>query len=424
MTLSRALAVLDERQETKIRLGLARIRRHLARLGDPQERYETVHVAGTNGKGSVCAMLDSVLRESGLKVGLYLSPHLEDVRERIRVNGEWIPPKDFGRLMQKTLRHEGRDPLTYFELLTSIAFQYFAERKVDVAVLETGLGGRFDATNVVRRPLATIIPSIDYDHMNFLGKTLSRIAREKAGIFKKGCPALTAETKAEPLKVLRRTAERLRAPFVALPDDGPWRPWKIDWKNGRQIIRGPGGRRLRVGILGVAQARNAALVGAAAGWLRAQNVPISEEAFERGLAKVRWPARFEIVRRGSRVAILDGAHNLQAMRHFKSTLESSPWNKRPKRFVLGFLRDKEHRKMIQLIAPMLKEAIATEPPSPRALSAGELAAEIKAAAPAAKITVLSDPNEALRVAFAARSPRAICVCGSFYLAGLARRQFA
>src|SRR5208282_6773973 len=183
MKFRRALEILTARQETRIQLGLTRVRRHLKSLGDPQEAFDSIHVAGTNGKGSVCAFLDSVLREAGFKVGLYISPHLESILERIRVNGRWIPPKDFARLMERTLRREAGNRLTYFELVTSIAFQYFQESKVDIAVLETGLGGRYDATNVVQKPLATLIPTVDYDHMDFLGWTLASIAREKAGIF-------------------------------------------------------------------------------------------------------------------------------------------------------------------------------------------------------------------------------------------------
>ena len=181
----KALAALNGRQETRIHLGLGRVRRLLAALGGPQEAYPSVHVAGTNGKGSVCAMLDSVLREAGLRVGLYTSPHLHDVRERIRVGGRPIGPAAFAKAMRRVLAAE-TEPLTYFEMLTATAFVHFRAAGVDVAVLETGLGGRLDATNVVLRPLACLIPAVDFDHMDWLGDSLASIAREKAGILKAG----------------------------------------------------------------------------------------------------------------------------------------------------------------------------------------------------------------------------------------------
>ena len=234
MTYACALAVLEERQETKIVLGLDRVLAHLSRLGNPQLKVPAFHVAGTNGKGSMCAMLAAVLKASGRKTGLYVSPHLLSVRERVSIGGKAISEVAFARLMAKALTADPKKKLTYFELLTSIAFQHFAEEKCDVMVLETGLGGLLDATNVVPAPLAAIVTSVDFDHQAFLGDTLPAIARQKTGIFKAGRPAVYPD-----LPVLRRASLR-GMPFVVRR---PWATVSTDWSRGRQTLRAPSGSR-------------------------------------------------------------------------------------------------------------------------------------------------------------------------------------
>ena len=243
MTYEGALAVLAARQETVIDLGLDRVKRCLARLGDPQEKVPAFHVAGTNGKGSTCAILASVLRAAGYRVGLYISPHLLDVRERITINGKAISRPDFARLFPK-------GDLTYFELLTVLAFRYFAEKKCDVMVLETGLGGRLAATNVVKSPLAAIVTSVDFDHQAYLGNTLKAIAGEKAGIFKPGRPAIHPR---------HAVLERLPLRGQRLIVKKPWPVTRVDWKRGVQTV---GGHALS--LLGARPGWNAALAFAAA----------------------------------------------------------------------------------------------------------------------------------------------------------------
>lgn len=414
LSFKEAVGALERRQETRIRFGLARIRRLLARLEDPQEAFASVHVAGTNGKGSVCAMLDSVLRASGKRVGLYTSPHLDDVRERIRVGGRCIPRPAFARCLGRVLAAE-TEPLSYFELLTAAAFLHFRDSGVEVAVLETGLGGRLDATNVVKRPAACAISAIDLDHTDWLGGTLTAVAREKAGILKRGVPAFTVELKPAALKELARVARKVGAPLERVPGRAGWRTVRVDWRRGRQLLSGPRGRRLWVGLLGAAQVRNVALVARIAGALG-----LSERSLVMGLASVRWPGRFEVLRRGRRRVILDGAHNPQAMDQFCRTLAASPWGRSPKLFVVGVLRDKDYRRMVGRLAPLVEKAVAVRPPSPRALEPGRLAAELHAAAPGARITAVSDAAEAIEAWRANGSPVA-CVVGSFYLVGAARR---
>ena len=408
MTFAQALAALEARQEARIELGLDRVRAHLSRLGDPHELVPVFHVAGTNGKGSTCAMLASVLRASGRRTGLYVSPHLLDVRERISVDGRPISRPDFARLMARTLRADSKKRLTYFELLTSIAFQYFADKKCDVAVLETGMGGRLDATNVVTNPLAAIVTSLDFDHQAFLGKTLPAIAAQKAGIFKTGRPAVFPN-----LPVLRRAIKR-GVPIVVRR---PWVPIRTDWARGVQILRSPRGASYALSLLGSRQGWNAALARAA---VEASGLDVKESAWKKGLAAVHWPGRVQAIRLGKKTLVVDGAHNPEAARALAATWSSSPWSKRPARWILGILRDKDQAGLLKPLSPFLREVSVVRPPSPRALEPLEFAAAVRRYAPRARVTVERDPAGAIAAwRRDARAP-AVAVCaGSLYLAGAA-----
>ena len=408
MTFAQALAALEARQETRIELGLDRVRAHLARLGNPHEKVPAFHVAGTNGKGSTCAMLASVLRASGRRTGLYISPHLSDLRERISVDGKPISKRPFARLMKATLGADPKSRLTYFELLTSIAFQHFARSRCDAAVLETGMGGLLDATNVVTAPLAAVVTSVDYDHQAFLGKTLPRIAAQKAGIFKRGRPAVFPD-----MPVLRRALKR----GVPVPVRRSWRATRVEWARGVQVLRAPSGRSYRLSLLGARQGRNAALARAA---VEASGLKVSEAAWRRGLAAVRWPGRFDVVRLGRKTLIVDGAHNPEAARALAATWAASPWSKRPARWTLGLLRDKDTAGFLAPLAPFLKDVVLVRPPSPRALDPFEFAAAVKRAAPKARVSVERDAARALSAWRRDASAPAVAVCaGSFYLAGAA-----
>lgn len=410
MTFARALAALEARQEARIELGLGRVRAHLAKLGDPQEKVPCFHVAGTNGKGSTCAILASVLRASGRRTGLYVSPHLLGPRERITVDGRPIPEAAFARLAARALKADPQARLTYFELLTSIAFQYFAEAKCDVMVLETGLGGLLDATNVVRRPLAAVITSLDYDHQAFLGSTLPRIAAQKAGIFKPGRPAVHPD-----LPVLRRTPVRGDRVVVR----APWTAVRTDWTRGVQVLRAPGGAEYRLSLLGERQGWNAALARAA---VLSSGLDVPEAAWRRGLASVRWPGRFQPVRVGGKTLIVDGAHNPEAARALAATWKASPWSRKPARWILGLMRDKDDAGVLAPLAPFLGDAVTVRPPSPRALDPLEFAARVRRAAPRARVTVERDPASALSAwRRDPRAPKTAVCAGSLYLAGAALR---
>ncbi|HAH07001.1 MAG TPA: bifunctional folylpolyglutamate synthase/dihydrofolate synthase [Elusimicrobia bacterium] len=411
MDYAKALEFLDLRRETLWNLGLERIRIVSERLGNPHRAFPCVHVAGTNGKGSFCALLASVLKEAGHKTGLYVSPHLCEVRERIQVDGGRISKEDFGRALA-AVREAETEPATYFEALTAAAFLHFREAKSDVAVVESGLGGRLDATNVLERPLLSVVTSIGLDHQEHLGGTLAAIAGEKAGIFKRGSPCLIGEEALEPRAVLEARARELGCQFHGRQTR--LEAVSTDWERGFQEVEGPFGR-CRLGLLGSAALGNAGLVCDAAGLLRERGLDIPDEALRRGLERVRWPGRFQVVQAGGRPLVLDGAHNPAAMERFVSTWTSSPFSGRRSNFIIGMLADKDHESMVRLLAPHLREAIVVRPDSPRALEPESLAARLRAAG-CPKVAIARSPAEALG-AWLQSGAEAGAVCGSFYLVG-------
>lgn len=417
LTFAKALAALEVRQEARIELGLGRLNRHLKRLGDPQKRLRCFHVAGTNGKGSVCAILDCVLRAGGWRTGLYTSPHLSDVRERIQIEGRPISRGDFARFLSRALRADPQSRLTYFELLTSVAFQAFDAAGTEFVVLETGLGGRLDATNVIERPVASLITSIDFDHMGYLGDSLGKIAAEKAGIIKAGRPVFCADLAPAALKVIRGRARAAGAALTVVPR--PWRTVSIVWRRNEQTLA-RGRQRYRLSLLGERQGRNAALAAAA---LEGACVgTISQDSWRKGLGSVKWPGRFEVLPLGKKTAILDGAHNAEAMGALVDTLRASPWRSGRLRWIMGVMKDKDYSAIIRRAAPFLREVVTVRPPSLRALDALSLAREVRRHAPRARVSVESDPDTALRSWLSTRgTPKTALVTGSFYLVGRAAR---
>ena len=413
MTYAAALDLLAARQETRIRLGLARLRRSLRRLGNPQAAWPCLHVAGTNGKGSTCAILESVLRAAGYRTGLYLSPHLGCVRERIQVNGRAVCEADFARLLGRVLAADPAAELTYFELLTAVAFLYFREQGTQAVVLETGLGGRLDATNVVGKPVACVITSISHDHTQWLGRSLPRIAAEKAGIIKAGVPVFCAALPPAALRVMTRRAAALRAPLTVVKR--AWPSVFVNWRANRQVLR-DGRTRYELSLLGSRQGRNAALARAVLDGVRS-TWPVPRAAWSRGLCRVRLPGRFMVLRRGGRTAIVDGAHNPEAMGELARTLGASPWNGRRLRWIFGIMRDKDCRSVVSRVAPRLHDVVAVAAPNPRAFPAGALAAELRRQAPRAAVRTVADAASALRQwRTDPAAPRTALVCGSFYLA--------
>lgn len=386
------------------------MRRMLAEVEDPHERARFVHIAGTNGKGSVAAMLESIFRNAGYRTGLYTSPHLIDVRERIRLNGEQIEAADFCRLLERLRPIIEKHEATYFETLTLLAFLYFAETEADIVFLEVGLGGRLDATNLVI-PELSVVTTIAFDHTEHLGGTLAEIAGEKAGIIKSGRPCLIGEMAADIVRIFCDRAASLDAPFYQV--NALYR-YAID---GRELgktsfsIEGARAGRYVLGMNGDVQVSNACLAIAACDILSAWR--IKDEDITRGLERVQWPGRFQLIRRQPMI-ICDVAHNVASMEQLVRTLRQLCSRKKIV-FLFGLLQDKDVGQITKMIAEIAHFVQPVEPDSPRAISAQELQLKF------AHRVNLFPPHtvaEGLQNVLAqARKEWVICVTGSHYVVG-------
>ncbi len=347
MIYEESLAWLYATQQFGIKLGLENVRGLLEALGDPRKELSFVHVAGTNGKGSVCAMLDAILRDPSRRVGLYTSPHLVDFRERIRVDGEKIPPQDVARgltILRKVSAGWSHSP-TFFEISTALALRHFADEHCDLVVLETGMGGALDATNAVM-PLVAVITPIAMDHMLWLGGTLAEIAREKAGIIKDGTPVVSA---AQPPEAAAALADRAAAAGSSL-----------------EFVEAPL-EQAEIGLRGVHQRENAALAVAA---LRAAGVRVSGEAVRRGLRDVRWPGRFQVV---DERFVLDGCHNPHAAEKLLVNWRDA-YGTEKATVIFGALADKDYSAMLKILEPISREVLLVPIVSERSAATQALAA--------------------------------------------------
>jgi dihydrofolate synthase/folylpolyglutamate synthase len=412
---------LDDLQRFGIKLGLDNIRALCAAFGDPQKAFPAVHVAGTNGKGSVCAILAAILGRAGYRVGLYTSPHLVRVEERIRVDGRMIPARDFDRLLGKikdgvdTLLRAGRlkTPPTYFEAVTALAFLYFREKKADVAVVEVGLGGRYDATNIVR-PLVAVITSISRDHEEHLGRTIAKIAVEKAGIIKPGVPVVSGIRDERAERVVEAVAAGKRAPLVRvfgtpgslLARRGRGR-WIFEYNLGGEVFR------FRPRLAGAHQGENAAVAIAAARSLGRISRPLGAEAIVRGIEEVKWEGRLEEAGRRPRL-LLDGAHNEGGMRVLRAYIETEV--PRPPVILFAMMKDKAVGRAVRTLFPAAGTIILTSIPFERAATPAEVLA--RAGAFEKKILVEPDPRKALALARrTAGREGTVIAAGSLYLVG-------
>lgn len=352
---------------------LTRVNELLRRLGDPHLQYPTAHVAGTKGKGSVCAMTAAAAQAAGLKVGLYTSPHLHTIRERIQVDGEPISEADFaeGVMALKPAVSEvnslmaltkwGR--ITTFEALTALAFHHFAKEGVDLGVIEVGLGGRLDATNVVA-PAACAITSLSLDHVDVLGGTLSQIAAEKAAIIKPGVPAISAPQPPDAFAVVEQAAERAPAPLRLVGRDITYERTAHGGGAQHVAVATPSRRYdLRVPLAGRHQAENTAVVVGLCEALTGAGLPLNPAAIARGIASVRWPARMETLP-GNPVVLLDGAHNRFSMRRFKQSLREQLPNEQVI-LVFGANRSKDLDGMVAEIAPAAHRVFAVQSRHPK-----------------------------------------------------------
>lgn len=399
-----------------IKLDLERIQTVLEALGNPHRQTPVIHVAGTNGKGSVCALIESALRASGQRTGLYTSPHLVEPTERIRIQGEPVDTSAFTRAFARVhgcaedLQRDGRIDAhpTYFETITSMAHTVFASCGLDYVVLETGMGGRLDATNVVDPKLCVITP-IDFDHEKFLGNTIPQIAAEKAGIIKAGRPVVFARQRPEALAVLERKAMELAAPVI---HTASWRPERLEVSAyGSQFIAtGPDRIPVQCPLPGAHQVENCLTAVAA---LHALGVP--PEAIQRGIAAARWPGRLERVRQRPDW-FLDGAHNPAGASALADYIREFHENRRIW-MVFAAMRDKDLSVIAPLLFPLAQELIFTAPDNPRAFSPEEL----RTASGESRALLASSAAEAISWAEEAGPEDAVFVTGSLYLVGEARR---
>jgi len=411
MTYAEAVArvlALRGGERAGMRPGLERIETVLDAIGRPERAYVIAQVGGTNGKGSISSMLAAILQASGRRVGLYTSPHLCHYRERIRVNGRPISEADFVDGVEAIGTLIARLDLTVFEAGTALALDHFCRARVDVAVLEVGLGGRLDATTV-GEPRVEVLGPIDYDHQAELGDTLTRIAGEKAAIIRSGV-AFSARQEPEAEAVLRRRAAEVAVPLVMEGHDLHVVPRSFTLEAQRIDLAGPDWRLADVdcGLLGLYQPSNA-LLAAAAG----RELGAGEAAIRAGLRGARWPGRFQIVRRDP-VVVLDGAHNPAGARALAASLRAY-FPAEPVTFVLGILADKDARSILSPLVPLAARVILTASTNPRAASAEALRALLPAAR--FRVDIAPSPREALAMATAPTPRGIVCVAGSLSLIG-------
>jgi len=410
---------------------LDRMRTLLKKLGNPHEQFRSVHVAGTKGKGSTCAMIATMLQANSYKVGVYTSPHLVDIRERITINGDMISQSEFGRLVRlvEPIVAKMKPMPTYFDVLTAVAFKYFAEQKVQIAVVETGLGGRLDSTNVLK-PEVSAITSISKDHMAQLGHTLPKIAEEKAGIFKNGIPAVTiTQQDPEVERVLKTVAEKVGAPF-----DVAGKSIEFSYRFESSRLTGPQNRvclttanskfeHLSVPLVGEHQAVNLGLALSVIDRLKTRGIAISDARAMEGLSKLTsLPGRMEMVSQTPRV-IVDGAHNAASLDALmKSIGQHIPYDSMV--VIFGCCADKDVPGMLERITSGADKVIFCKVDNIRSADPNELSARyVELYGKMAQVA----PSLEAALAIANRAVTKedlICITGSFYLVGEAKKHFA
>jgi len=401
-----------------IKLGLANVRRLLSLLGDPHRGLRAVHVTGTNGKGSVATYTASALRAAGYRVGLYTSPHLVRFNERIRVDGEQIPDEDVLRLWQgmqpavQAMSGSGRkDHPTFFEVTTAMAFQYFREHRVDIAVVEVGMGGRMDATNVIDGAVA-VITRIGLEHTEHLGKTIRRIAREKAGIIKPGARAVSVDQEALP--VIEARCTEVGAHLTVVGRDVASTSISKDLHGQHIEVGGSFGTILvETSLLGDFQVENVGLAVAALTELRAKGIEMPDRAIVEGVRAARWPGRLQVVRERPWV-VVDGAHNSPAIQALAASIRGLFPGRRI-RVVTGILNDKDLGAFADALGPIAERVYACRPRTHRAFEPEEVAAAFRPHADAVVVRPVGDAvDAALRES---RPEEVVLITGSIYTAG-------
>ncbi len=375
---------------------LERITNVCQKLNNPQNNFKSIHIAGTNGKGSVCTFISSALKQAGYKVGTFVSPYITDFCERIQINGEHISQDELCLLSQKVIDTDVS--LTEFEFITAVGFLYFSKNNIDVAVLETGLGGRFDATNVIADPLASVITKIGLDHTGVLGDTLEQIANEKCGIIKNGNVVTSHNQTNEALNVIKKYA-----PSVTMPNTKQLENLNVSIVGNSFIYKGI---HYETGLGGDYQVENALI---AIETLQRCGLPLSNDDIKIGLANAFIPARLEVVSRNPLI-IIDGAHNPDGATAFSKVLDTY----KNSTAIIGVMADKNYKEVLELTLPYIKNVVCVKPNVPRALPTDELAATAQKFCK--NVFVAGDMQSAINLAKKKSEDNPIFVFGSLYLA--------
>lgn len=419
-----ALEYLTHLTKFGINLGLGRIQALLQSVGNPEKKLRVIHIGGTNGKGSTSTMVAKILEEAGFRVGVFTSPHLNDYRERMTINGEMIPKQELTYLVDslrphlEQIIHDGVEHPTEFEVSTTLAFMYFAQQRVDFTVIEVGLGGAIDSTNVVQ-PLISVITNVGMDHMDLLGKTLEEIASVKAGILKPKSVAITAAERPEVLQVIRERSKTLNIPLWVVGEDVRWDSrWSSELEQEFDLSGLHNDySQLRLRLVGAHQIKNAATAITVCEVLGSEyGVAIPQEAIYSGLQKTRWPGRLEVLSLEPKV-LIDGAHNVDGANSLADALQL--FSRRRLILCLGMLGDKEREKVAEILLPLADEVIITKPNSPRAGNWEYLGSLVKDKG--LPVTIIESPTRAVIEGFQRLHPGdMLCVTGSLYMISEAR----
>jgi len=428
MNYEESLLYLDKIQNLGIKFGLDNVKTILTSFDNPHQKFPSLLVAGSNGKGSVCAMLTQILSLHNFCVGLYTSPHLVKVEERIRIGRESISPQDFSKeltalrekIEELIAKKKLLSPPTYFELLTCLAFIFFEKQKVDMAILEVGMGGRLDATNVVV-PVVSVITTVSKEHQKFLGYTLSQIASEKAGIIKSGVPLVCGVNKGEAQEAIRKKARELAAPFFRVFDEKHC--FRSEKNESRYSFTYQSGRKkyfFSPSLQGKHQGKNAAVVIVAAELLSKNWKELEKGKIIKGIEETQWEGRLEILSRHPLI-ILDGAHNEEGAKALENYIrESLPT---PLTLVVAFMRDKEIGKIANILFPLAEKIILTRFPYFKAASPEDI--KVKTLNFEDRIVLEPDVKMAIKMALSSTDPRGcVLISGSLYLIGEVKKLFS
>lgn len=420
MNIQETMGYISQTQWMGSRLGLSRMTELLEYMNNPQDKLKFIHIAGSNGKGSTASMLASILISAGYKTGLYTSPFIHCFNERMQINGEYIKDQEIIEIVEKLRVYVDKmeDKPTEFEIITAIAFEYYYRNSCDIVVLEVGLGGRLDSTNIIHRPEAAVITAIGLEHTKELGDTVEKIAYEKAGIIKEDCDVILYEQQSSVHEVVRQVAEK-RGARLHETNFSEIEVIKEELKG--QVFNIGATKNIAITLLGEHQLKNAAVVLKTVHVLRKRGYEISDEALYEGFSKAKWPGRFELLQENPRF-IVDGAHNPHGVRSLAAGI-GMYFPKEKITFIAGVLKDKNYKEMFDLIVPYAKRIIAVQPGIYRALSHHELKQFLEESYEVEVIEAEGIKEGIKKALELAGNNEAICAFGSLYMVGEIREYF-